>query len=188
MRENSTWSQLSTEQREELEGWLFEENLGYAKILERVKAEFGIEATKSSLCRYYRRRVLERQAEELVEAQLSADALNGLDGNSRRNAALKLVGNIALRVAREKPEEIEQLASLTGLLLQAEQNDLRRGRLQFAQRSLDCEATVATEEESPRACPEAVQDDASLEQQREDQEGRGHALPLRKGSEIQEGE
>jgi hypothetical protein len=187
MRENSTWSRLSTEQREKVEGWLFEENLGYAKILERVKAEFGIEATKTSLCRYYRRRVVERQAEELVEAQFSADALNGLDGNSRRNAALKLVGKVALRVDREKPEEIEQLASLTGYLLRAEQNDLRRGRLQFGQRCVGHGATLATKE-IPRACPEAVQDDTSLEQRREDQEGRGHALPLGKGSEIREGE
>ena len=49
MRDDSTWNQLTIEQREMLENWLFEENLGYAKTLERVQKEFGVEATVASL-------------------------------------------------------------------------------------------------------------------------------------------
>jgi hypothetical protein len=166
LREDSTWNQLTPEQREKLERWLFDENLGYAKTLERVKTEFGIETTATSLCRYYRRRVLERQADELTEAQFSADVLNGtaVDANSLRTATLKLVSKAALNVASEKPQEIEQLVSLTELLLEAEQNDLRRGRLEFDQRCFDYEATVESLRDLPwvRAYMQAIQDDKSL--------------------------
>ena len=58
MRDDSTWNQLTPEQRETLEGWLFDENLGYVETLERVQKEFGLEATIASLGRYYRRRLV----------------------------------------------------------------------------------------------------------------------------------
>jgi hypothetical protein len=48
MRDDSTWNRLTPEQRETLESWLFDENLGYAKTLERVQKEFGVEATIAS--------------------------------------------------------------------------------------------------------------------------------------------
>src|SRR5215831_5996290 len=93
LREDSTWSYLTPEQIEMLEEWLFEENLGYAKVVERVKKEFGIETTIPSVARYYRRRAPERQAQELLEAQFDANALNrlGVDINSLRDATLTLV-------------------------------------------------------------------------------------------------
>src|SRR5580658_4350172 len=70
MRDDSTWNRLTPEQRETLESWLFDENLGYEKTLERVQTEFGLEATIASLGRFYRRRARERQAEELLDAQV----------------------------------------------------------------------------------------------------------------------
>jgi hypothetical protein len=33
MRDNSTWKQLTSEQRETLESWLFDENLGYLDVI-----------------------------------------------------------------------------------------------------------------------------------------------------------
>jgi len=166
LRVDSKWNQLTGEERDRLESWLFEENLGYAKIVARVKAEFDIETTTTSVYRYYQRRARERKAEELVETQLAADQLNGLavDASSLRTAAVKLVGNAAVKLACEKPEDLEQLAALTELLLEAEQNDLRRGRLEFAQRCFDYEAIVATVQEIPwiRAYMQAVVDNKSL--------------------------
>ena len=49
MRDDSTWNRLTAEQREKLESWLFDENLGYAETLARVQKDFGVEATISSL-------------------------------------------------------------------------------------------------------------------------------------------
>lgn len=45
LRDDSTWNRLTPDQRETLEGWLFDENLGDAKTLARMQAEFGLEAT-----------------------------------------------------------------------------------------------------------------------------------------------
>jgi hypothetical protein len=52
LRCDSTWAALTPEQREMLEGWLFEENLGYTEVLERAQKEFGITGTKMSLTRF----------------------------------------------------------------------------------------------------------------------------------------
>ena len=166
MRDDSTWNKLTSEQRETLEIWLFDENLGYAKTLERVQKEFGIEATIASVGRLYRRRARERQVEELVEAQAAASALNDLPVSvaSLREAAVKLVGKAALKLAGEKPQELEHLVSCTKLLLESEDNDLRRSRLKLAQQYFDFEATAASLTELPqlRAYLKVVGDDASL--------------------------
>ncbi len=165
-RDDSTWGQLTPEQRETLEGWLFDENLGYAKTLERVRQEFGLAATTASLGRYYRRRARERQVAELVEAQATARELNDLpvDVASLREAAVKLVGKAVLKLAGEKPAGLEHLVAFTKLLLESEGNDIRRSRLKLAEKYFDYEATAASLEELPRlrAYLEAIGDDASL--------------------------
>ena len=166
MRDDSTWNQLTPEQREMLESWLFEENLGYAKTLERVQKEFGLETTMASVGRYYRRRARERQVQELVEAQAAASELNDLPVNvaDLREAAVKLVGKAVLKLAGEKPEELEQLVSFTKLLLDSEDNDIRRSRLKLAQQYFDYEATTASIKEWPhlRSYLAVIGNDTSL--------------------------
>ncbi len=80
MRDDSTWNRLTAEQREKLESWLFDENQGYAETLARVRKDFGVEGTISSLGRFYRGRAKERQLGELLAAQVAANELNE-DGN-----------------------------------------------------------------------------------------------------------
>ena len=166
MRDDSTWNQLTPEQRETLESWLFDENLGYAKTLERVGKEFGLETTIASVGRFYRRRARERQFEELVEAQAAADELNELpvSAESLRAAAVKLVGKAVLKMVSEHPDRLEELASLTRLLLDSEDNDIRRGRLRLAEKWFDYDATAASHKELPqlRAYLDVIGDDASL--------------------------
>jgi hypothetical protein len=166
MRDDSTWNQLTPEQRESLESWLFDENLGYAKTLERVQQEFGVETTIASVGRFYRRRARERQVEELVEAQAAASELNDLPVSvaSLREAAVKLVGKAVLKLAGEKPEELEQLVSFTKLLLDSEDNDIRRARLKLAERYFHFEGVAAAQNELPqlRAYLDVVADDTSL--------------------------
>src|SRR5580698_9461278 len=76
LRTDSVFSQLTPEQVETLEGWLFEENLGYKEALERVRQEFNVTGSLSGLRRFYRRLTMERTREELTEmASVCADAL-----------------------------------------------------------------------------------------------------------------
>jgi hypothetical protein len=176
MRDDSTWNQLTLEQRDELESWLFDENLGYAKTLERVREEFGLEATIASLGRYYRGRARERQVVELAAAQISALELNDLpvDVACLRKAAMKLVGKAALKLASEKPEDLENLVSLAKLLLESEDNDIRQERLKLAQKYFDYEATTASQKELPRlkAYLDVIGDDTSLSEDEKTQRVR----------------
>ena len=152
LRNDSSWNRLTCEQRDTLESWLFDENLGYAEILERAQKQFGLQTTIASLSRYYRRRARERQAVELDQAQLTADHLNALPVSiaSLREAAIKLTGNAILKLAAEKPDQPQQWVPLTNLLLESERNDIRRSRLQLAQCYFDYEATAASQKELPR--------------------------------------
>ena len=68
MRSDSVWNQLTDEQKEIVDGWLFEERLGYAEIVARVEKEFDLKSTVSSLGMYFRRRAADRQGWEMVEA------------------------------------------------------------------------------------------------------------------------
>jgi hypothetical protein len=166
MRDDSTWNRLTPEQREMLEEWLFEERLGYADTLAKVEKEFGLQASLASMGRYYRRRARERQVTGLAAAQVMAFELNDLpvSTDSLRTAAVKLVGKAVLKLAGEKPEQVERLASLTKLLLESESNDIRRSRLKLAEKYFHYEATAAYQKELPqlRAYLLAVGGDTSL--------------------------
>jgi hypothetical protein len=153
LHEDSTRNQLTTGQRETLENWLFEENLGYDKTLARAREEFGVEATMASLGRYYRRRAGERQVEEAVEAQAAADELNGLGITvpRLREAALKLVGKAALKVATEKPAEVQHLVSFTKLLLESEAHDIQRERQKLAEKHFQLSESAAARKQEPRS-------------------------------------
>jgi hypothetical protein len=166
MRSDSSWYRLTPEQRLTLEVWLFEENLGYAKTLERVQKEFGVEGTIASLGRYYRCMAQERQIFGLMKAQKAADVLNAMPGTTDelRTAALKLVGKAVMELTGESPEQLEQLVALTRILLESEDNDIRRSRLKLAERYFHFEATAASLKDLPRlrAYLDAVGDDTSL--------------------------
>jgi hypothetical protein len=151
MRDDSTFNQLTPEQRETMEGWLFDENLGYAKTLERVKQEFGLEATMSSLGRYYRRRARDRQVEKLLDAQDAAFDVKDLPLSVpvMREALAKILYGAVLKQATENPGEVEQLAALTKLLLASEDIDVRRSRQKLAERYFDYEAIAASQKELP---------------------------------------
>jgi hypothetical protein len=101
-----------------------------------------------------------------VEAQAAASELNDLPVSvaSLREAAVKLVGKAVLKLAGEKPEELEQLVSFTKLLLDSEDNDIRRSRLKLARLYFDYEATAAANKELPqmRAYLDVIGNDTSL--------------------------
>jgi len=152
LRDDSKWNRLTPEQREKLEEWLFEENLGYAKTLKRVKEQFGLEATISSLGRYYRRRAQERQMEEFLDAQEIAYQAKDLPLNVpvMREGLVRLLYKAALKLAVEKPGEVAELAAVMKLLLASEDNEIRRARQKLAERYFDYDAVADCQKESRR--------------------------------------
>lgn len=166
-RDDSKWNRLAADQRELLEEWLFDENQGLKRVLELARKEFGIEGSLAGIGRYYRRRARERQALEMVEAAETALDLNQLpiSKENLQQSVMKLVAKTALRTATERPEALKDLESLTKLMLQSEDNDLRRERLKLAQLVFHYEATVAARTEFPKlsAYMRAMEKDGSLD-------------------------
>ena len=152
MRSDAVWNQLTAEQKEIVDGWLFEERLGYAEIVARVEKEFDLKSTVSSLGMYFRRRAADRQGWEMVEARSISETVNGLAGptDQIRQAAVNLAGKVALRTAIEQPEKLEALVALARVLLESEKNDLRRERLKQLDRQFEFQSTIAAQEDIPQ--------------------------------------
>jgi hypothetical protein len=166
MRGDSNWKGLTFEQCQKVEEWLFEENRCHAEVAARVKQQFGVETSRWSVGRFYRHRVRMRQSLELVEAQVASDQLSAMPAKTEdmRAAAIKLMAKTAVKLATEKPEELEQLTSLAKVLLESEQNEIRLRRVKLEERYYDFEANTACakELEKVRAYPIAVGDNENL--------------------------
>jgi len=166
VRSDSHWSGLTFEQCETVERWLFEDNRGYAETAERVKKEFGVETSLWSVARFFRHRARVRQGLELLEAQAAADELGVVPVSTEdlRATAMKLVAKSAVRLATEKPDQLDQLVPVARLLLEGEQNEIRLRKVKLEERYYDFEANTACakELEKVRAYLKAVGDNENL--------------------------
>ncbi len=149
VRSDSTWHGLRFEQCETVERWLFEENQGYEKTVERLKQEFGVETSKSSVARFFSYRARLRRATELLDAQVAADQLAAVPARKEdmREAAVKMLAQKAVVLATEKPEDVDKLMSVTKVLLDSEENDIRLRRVKLEERYYDLESNAACAKE-----------------------------------------
>jgi hypothetical protein len=135
MRTDSAWSRLTAEQRETLEGWLFDEHLGYKEALERAQKEFGITSSLTSLADYYQRRARERTPSELAGLKDMIQKIEKapVDRDALADAAMTLVAKRMVQLAVESPEKVRELASLGRLLVANETQETRMSWLQIEQ-------------------------------------------------------
>ena len=143
LRSDSTWAALTPEQRETLETWLFEENLGYEETLGCVQKEFGIEASKTSLVRFYHHAAEERMRREFLELKGTVGDIHGAEINWQElgSAAMALVAKRAVQLAVTSPHKVKELASLARVLVSSEAQSIRRGWLEIGQAR--CEQDLA---------------------------------------------
>jgi hypothetical protein len=133
-RSDSAWRRLTPEQKETLEGWLFEESLGYREVLERAQKEFGVTASIPSLAGYYQRLARERKFNRLAEAKdwaLDAAADTPKINDVLDYAVRNLIGVTVYEMAVEGPEKVKvkEIGQLMKLLLQNRQIAVREGHL-----------------------------------------------------------
>lgn len=128
LRSDSAWSKLTREQRETLEGWLFEENLGYMEALERAEKEFGIRASLTSLAAFYQRLAEERTQKELLGIKGLAGKIDKIESNweGLGATAMTLVAKRMLQLAVASPGRVREMASLGRLLVANEAIDIKR--------------------------------------------------------------
>jgi hypothetical protein len=166
VRRDSNWSGLTFEQCETVEHWLFDEKCSYAETAERVKKVFGRETSLWSVGRFFRQRARVRQSLELLEAQVASDELGAVParGEELRATAMKLLAKSAVRLATEKPDDVERLLPVARVLLNGELNEIRLRKVKLEERYYDFEANTACakELEKVRAYLEAVGDNENL--------------------------
>jgi hypothetical protein len=156
LRCDSTWAALTPEQRETLEGWLFEENLGYTEVLERAQKEFGVTGTKMSLTRFYQRVATERAQREFLDLETAIQEMKGLEVNvsEMQAAAMCLVTKRLMKLSLESPEKVREMAWLGNVLVSNEAQNIKRGWLNIGREKFEFEVAVEVlarkTEEPPR--------------------------------------
>ena len=130
LRSDSAWSQLTPEQREQVDKWLFVFNLSYRGALALAEQQFGLKSSLGSIARYHRRRQAEREALGIriqsnewggsVEVKLTKEEL--------QKETMHSVALAAHQLARAKPEQLK-VSELRGLMkLLLEERRLAQGR------------------------------------------------------------
>ncbi len=153
LRSDSTWAGLTPEQRETLEGWLFEESLGYMEVLERVQREFGVTASKPSLSRYYQRLAAERAQRELLDVKTAVAEMReiGVDQGELSAAVMALLTKRLLKLLLESPDRVKEMACLGTVLVGNEAQEIKRGWLNMGREKFELEvARERAEEEAER--------------------------------------
>lgn len=144
MKSNCTWSQLTPEQRGELERWLFNENMSYRAVVERVLNTWGIASTPWSVQRFYHRCASERTLKEMTECHDTAGEVNGAEAKSEgmRTASWKVL-NARVLDKLMATDDLKDLATLCRLLSESEWAEIQNGRLGLARERLGLKAAEA---------------------------------------------
>jgi hypothetical protein len=149
LRSDSMFSQLTPEQVETLEGWLFEENLSYKEALERVRNEFKVEASLTGLRRFYRRLAMGRHKEDFVEmASVCTEALKECAGDGKMYAGLlALAMKTAVELAVQKPDRFREFTTLFRAVTSAQGMEMKRVEFQREEERIARSALWRQEEE-----------------------------------------
>lgn len=156
---------LPRNQREALEGWLFEENLSYDAALERLHLDFGVRSSRSGLERFYRRASQRRLLERIAS---NASAANEIESEFAKNpapvpqAVVKLVTQLAFEeITAGKAMDKEFIVKLTKL---AVDSGLKAKKLELDQRKIELLEAKARQAEQAK---EALGDSKLTAEERE---------------------
>ena len=148
---------------------MFEEDLTYQVIVERVKSEFGMETSMMSLSRLYRELALIRQQYDLFNADLAANKVNDVFGSveGMRQATIKILAKSAVSMAVDKPGAVEQLLPLARVLLESEENEIRLRRVRREEQQFEYGAAMANHKpmEKVRAFVASIVDNQHISQE-----------------------
>jgi len=124
---NAKWNQLTPEQLEKMEGWLFEEELGFEEVEYRARMEMGFEGSVSSIKRFYARKSEERMVSDMLGSpgKVKEILAAGVSTEDLRAAGMKVVAQLFLNQVLHHPEQVKEWSRLARLLLQSEANEQR---------------------------------------------------------------
>src|SRR5579872_7291853 len=126
LRSDSTWSQLTTQQWETLEGWLFDENISYREAVGRVEKEWGLKSTPSSLVRFYKFCAKNRAVDGMPEAMETARQVNQSEANvdELRSSSMKVLSRKFFEQSMEA-RNFRELTALGHIIDKTEAREIR---------------------------------------------------------------
>jgi hypothetical protein len=127
-RSDASWNQLSPEARQALETWLFEDRLSHEQAHARAQTELGYTGSIASLKRFYSYLARERIVAGFPDSTAHARKIERSHASTEelRNAGLKVMAQSFLQQVTESPQQVKQWGWLARLLLQSEENEIRR--------------------------------------------------------------
>jgi hypothetical protein len=150
-RSDSVLDSLPPNQKEALEGWLFEENLSYQAAQKRLYQDFNVSSSRSALERFYSR---VNQRRILAGIRENAGKAREIEEEFQKNAApvpqavVKLVTDLAFgEITRGKNLDKDFVVKLTKL---AVDSGLKAKKLELDERRIELLETQARQAEEAK--------------------------------------
>lgn len=143
-RSDSILSGLPPEQQAKVKAWLFEDNLSFGAVMGQCQRELGVEVSKSSVMRYYRREASVRRLENsLWRRERSPGAAGSADEFYAELTAV--AGEMALESARGEldAEKRRAFVECTKLLISARREGNYARRVDLARERFEFDAATA---------------------------------------------
>jgi hypothetical protein len=136
---------LTAEQRGRLDGWLFEEQLGYEAVVELCRRELGVETNLSGVFRYYRQESQERLRRAKADNGGAAAWRLGISTDELYRELVTNTGHMALKATRKKskPVGVNHLVQLMRLQISARREANQAQRVALAREKLEFDAATA---------------------------------------------
>ncbi len=99
VRKDAILHGLPAEQRQKVDGWLFDKGLTYQAVAQACAGVFGVEVSRSSVARYHERRMreeLRRKRREMIRREVE-----GIKKEERYELLLTRMGELALEGAED---------------------------------------------------------------------------------------
>jgi hypothetical protein len=127
LRSDSAFCQLTPEQVDVLEGWLFEERIGYPKVLEKLKAEFGLETSLTGVRRFYKRLEMERSRVSLMDVvEMGGLAVEALRSGTLKPGMLVLANKCAFELMMQSSPPVREVTALLRAITSAEAHAMKQ--------------------------------------------------------------
>ena len=144
LRCDAIWNTLTPEQREKIEEWLLDKNLGFKETHERAQKELGLTCSLSTVQRFYEQARKLRAVEETAAAEGVADEVKAVGGKleNLRSATMKLIVVRLLGKAMDRGD-VREVAALAQLMIRDEEREIQRDRVTLARDRFEFKAVEA---------------------------------------------
>jgi hypothetical protein len=144
-RSDSILSSLSSEWQARIKDWLFEENLSFAAVAARCRTELGIDVSKTSVIRYYRREVSRRRLEAALGRREGGPDPTSGEANDCYKELVATAGEMALEIVRGEvdAEKRRAFVECTKLIISARREGNYARRVDLARERFEFDAATA---------------------------------------------